>query len=85
MMRTYVTIVCLLCLVAVAGVVIAAPADRFKGAGYDGYDRNSYIQTSTDYDVIYARFKGASHDGYDRSIVEDIRVAPPCGTVITIR
>ena len=67
-------------------VVLAAPADRFKGGASDGYARAAFEQTeSVDLELINARFKGAGQDGYDKSILEDVIVRIPGGTVLMFR
>jgi len=44
-----------------AGIALAAPEDRFKGATRDGYDRTRLIQMSDQ-----MRFRGSVRDGHDR-------------------
>jgi hypothetical protein len=44
--------------------VLAAPDDRFKGGGIDGYDDKTLAQTSDDMSRVWARYKGNGYDGY---------------------
>lgn len=45
MTKTYIAILCLLCLVVVADVVFAVPADRAKGGTHDGHAKSIVVDT----------------------------------------
>jgi hypothetical protein len=82
-MKTYMILSMMLAGVLISAVVFAAPADRFKGASYDGYDQRSYVQTSgtNSYPLIYARFTGGTYDGYDMNSVTNIAIPGVGGTL----
>jgi len=79
-MKLFFVLIALLMFAAV--VILAAPEDRFLGAGFDGYDRSQLIQLCDQ-----SRFKGASYDGYTLSSVTNKNLPPPKnrGMVIKIR
>ena len=86
-MKIYIAILCALCIAVAAGVVFGGiETNRFHGASYDGYDQKSVIQTTTDFDLIYARFTGGSYDGYDLNSVTNFSIPVTAfGTIFFIK
>jgi len=62
-MKIRVGLILFVMFLSISGDIVSAPADRFRGTSFDGYDSSRLIQL---YDQ--ARFKGASRDGYDVNI-----------------
>jgi hypothetical protein len=73
-----------LTLAVCATAVLAAPEDRFKGGGIDGYDDKTLAQTSDDMSRVWARYKGNGYDGYGQAGAQGARL-PIRGTVIMVR
>lgn len=67
-----------------ATVVGAAPEDRFKGAGYDGYDKQAE-GTLTSLNDSWGRYVGGGYDGYANGMAIDVTVRFPIGTILMIQ
>lgn len=61
---------------------VAAPEDRFKGASYDGYDKEA-IGFYTVFGYSWGRMLGGTYDGYASCIASELRIRPLRGTTIS--
>ncbi len=87
MKRALVTALVLMALLAFTAVFAGLEDDRFKGGSADGYANIRFLQTSTDWGLIFARYKGGSYDGYAKgeALLEPMPPPLALGTIFLVR